>query len=109
MPVYEYRCLTHGAFEALRPMADFADPCPCPDCSAPAARVLLTAPRLAAWDRGRMKAHGVNERSSNEPKRSTGHGSGCACCGPALKQKKAAGKQEAAKDFPSRRPWMISH
>jgi putative FmdB family regulatory protein len=27
MPVYEFHCKSHGTFDALRPMAAFADPC----------------------------------------------------------------------------------
>lgn len=109
MPVYEYVCKKHGTFEALRPMESYADPCACPACGAQSARIMLTAPRLTARDRGQMRAHAVNERSASDPKRSSSHGAGCACCSPARKGGKASAGPEAAKGFPSRRPWMISH
>jgi putative FmdB family regulatory protein len=108
MPVYEFYCISHGTFDALRPMAAFADPCPCPDCGTLAPRVLLTPPGLGARDRGRIKAHAVNERSADSPRRSS-HGPGCACCSPGGRKASAARTADGAKGFPGRRPWMISH
>jgi putative FmdB family regulatory protein len=108
MPVYEYLCEDHGPFEALRPMTQHAAPCACPDCGADSRRVLLTPPALGARDRGRMKAHAVNERSADSPKRSSGHGPGCGCCGG----KTSSGtlrRPDGSKSFPAKRPWMISH
>lgn len=110
MPVYEYLCESHGPFEALRPMAAFSEPCDCPDCGSPSPRVLLTAPRLAAADRGRIQAHAVNERSADSPKKLSSHGPGCSCCSGG--GKKASGtltRPDGSKSFPKKRPWMISH
>ncbi len=110
MPVYEYFCQKHGYFEALRPMAEFENPCDCPDCNEPAERVMLTPPMLANGDRSRMKAHEVNERSSDSPKRTSTHGPGCACCsGGTKKNSKTLKRPDGSKSFPSKRPWMISH
>jgi putative FmdB family regulatory protein len=108
MAVYEYHCDTHGTFDALRPMAAYAEPCPCPDCGTPAPRVMLTPPRLGARDRGRIRAHAINERSADSPRRSS-HGPGCACCSPGGGKARAARAADGAKGFPGRRPWMISH
>jgi putative FmdB family regulatory protein len=110
MPVYEFACAAHGAFEASRPMAAFADPCPCPECGAQAPRVLLTAPTLSNADRGRIRAHAVNERAADTPRRASSHGAGCACCSGGGKQGgKTLRRPDGAKSFPSSRPWMISH
>jgi putative FmdB family regulatory protein len=110
MPVYEFECEAHGFFEALRPMAAFADPCDCPTCGKEARRVVLTAPRLARGDSPRMKAHAVNERAADSPKKLSSHGPGCACCsGGAIKGGRTVQRPDGSKSFPSARPWMISH
>ncbi|MBX3539492.1 MAG: zinc ribbon domain-containing protein [Chelatococcus sp.] len=120
MPVYDYECHACGPFTALRPMADFAAPCDCPDCGEEAPRVLLTAPAIGMANRSSHLAHAANERSAHEPRRSSGHGAGCGCCsGKSLALKGRGGKGsgageggsagQAAKSFPSARPWMISH
>ncbi len=110
MPVYEYLCAEHGAFEAIRPMADYKSPCPCPDCGAQAPRVMLTVPRLAALDTATRRAHETNERSAHEPKSTRSHGPGCGCCSGAKTAKsKTLHRPDGSKSFPSKRPWMISH
>jgi putative FmdB family regulatory protein len=110
MPVYEYLCDTHGLFSAMRPMDRFADPCDCPDCGGAAVRVVVTPPRLATPDRGRMKAHAVNERAADSPRRLSDHGPGCACCSGGSKPGRATlVRPDGAKSFPGARPWMISH
>jgi putative FmdB family regulatory protein len=105
MPVYEYSCDACGVFNAQRPMAEYLEPHACPGCGTPSARVLLTAPGLAAMDGGRRAAFGVNERSAHAPQQAAGHTHGphCGCGGS---KGRAAG---AAKSFPATRPWMISH
>lgn len=70
MPTYEYECPDCGPFSEVRPMAEYDRPQPCPDCSAPAPR-LLTVPALggaAAEDTGA----GLQRA----------HAGGCACCAP---------------------------
>ena len=105
MPVYDYSCEDCGTFTALRPMSAFDAPCGCPGCGAEAPRVFLTAPAIAGMDPARRIAAATNERSSNAPRSSKGHGPGCGCCsGRGLKA-----PSSAAKSFPSARPWMISH
>ena len=109
MPNYDYVCPACGPFTAMRPMAVFLAPYECPDCGAEARRVILTAPGIANMDAGRRSAHATNERSSNAPKlASKGHGAGCGCCGPKPKGLIPAAAN-AAKGFPGKRPWMISH
>ncbi|PKQ08476.1 MAG: FmdB family transcriptional regulator [Alphaproteobacteria bacterium HGW-Alphaproteobacteria-10] len=110
MPVYEYWCESHGLFTSLRSMASFAEPCDCPDCGALAPRVMFTPPHVAGGDRGRMKAHAINERAADSPKRLSGHGPGCSCCGGTSKKGRATlHRPDGTKSFPSARPWMISH
>lgn len=109
MPVYEYFCDTCGPFEALAPMARYSEPCDCPDCAAPAPRVMMTAPNLAVMSSSIRKAHETNERSADSPKRS-GHGPGCSCCSSGKKLgSKTLHRPDGSKSFPTKRPWMISH
>ena len=39
MPTYEYECPDCGPFSDVRPMAEFDQPQPCPDCGAPIQRI----------------------------------------------------------------------
>ena len=67
MPNYEYECETCGPFTENRPMAEFDQPQPCPDCGDMAPR-LLTCPALAG---GAVESVGMAAPS---------HPGGCACC-----------------------------
>ena len=108
MPTYEYDCPRCGPFEAVRPMAEFQAPHPCAGCGDPAARVLLSAPRLSGMDAGRRDAFATNERSANAPKRSGGaHPSSCGCCKP--RSRTLSAEAVPAKSSPAARPWMIGH
>lgn len=71
MPTYEYECTDCGPFSAVRPMAEFDRPQPCPDCAQLAPR-LLTAPALGG---GTQEAD-----AGGAPARA--HGGSCACCMP---------------------------
>ena len=110
MPLYEYECVAHGSFEAMRPMAECQSAQTCPHCSRASARVILTAAALATMPSSARKAHATNERSAHTPKssREMKHGKGCGCCGGKAKRGVAMGAN-GAKAFPSKRPWMISH
>jgi putative FmdB family regulatory protein len=110
MPVYDYECATHGAFEALRPMSESAAPQPCPQCAQSSARVILSFAQLAVLSAAARHAHGLNETSAQQPKTSAQlrHGAACGCCGGA-KRRNAAAEGPAMRSFDGRRPWMISH
>jgi putative FmdB family regulatory protein len=108
MPMYDYDCDRCGPFTALRPMAEFEAPCACPHCEAMAPRVMLTAPAIATMPGARRHAAATNERSADTPGRSHAHGAGCGC-GAGSRRGRGVGEPQAAKGFPSRRPWMISH
>jgi putative FmdB family regulatory protein len=69
MPTYDYECPDCGPFTEVRPMAEFDQPQPCPDCGQKAPR-LLTAPALG----------GGAQEVSAAPVRA--HAGGCACCVP---------------------------
>ncbi len=116
MPVYEYDCPDCGDFTALRTLAEFREPEPCPICGTPAPRVLLSAPGLPVLSSAVRRKHAINERSAHEPRHSSaaeraagGHGSGCACCRPGAKSARVRQTADGAKSFPGQRPWMISH
>jgi putative FmdB family regulatory protein len=67
MPVYEYECTDHGVFEALTPLARYAEPAPCPECDLASVRVIST-PHLASMARASYVAAERNERSRHEPR-----------------------------------------
>jgi putative FmdB family regulatory protein len=109
MPNYEYGCPDCGLFSMSRPMADYDRPQDCPHCGAVSHRVLVTMPAIAGMDAGTRLAMSTNERSSNAPRRSSAfgvHPSGCGCCRTASGTTTAP---DGMKNFPSQRPWMISH
>ncbi len=81
MPNYDYRCPACGPFTAMRPMAEFRDPCACPACGAVATRTLLGAPAIAGTNltrRSGLASSGHGE-SSQSVKKAT-HPAGCGCC-----------------------------
>lgn len=70
MPTYDYNCQTCGTFSEVRPMAEFAQPQPCPACGDPAPRAFLSAPALGGGAR--------METAAAAPMRA--HPGGCSCC-----------------------------
>jgi putative FmdB family regulatory protein len=76
MPRYEYQCNQCGGFAETRPIAEYADPQPCPNCGAMAARA-LTVPHLGAGT-----GIPVSLTDSWSPGGGGGrHFGGCSCCG----------------------------
>jgi putative FmdB family regulatory protein len=74
MPFYDYTCPDCGGFTEFRPIAEFANPFPCPNCGKSAPRE-LTAPALGA---GTAKAADAGPA----PNAFRRHAGGCACCAP---------------------------
>jgi putative FmdB family regulatory protein len=112
MPLYEYECATHGAFDAVVPMGERRQSQPCPRCRGASPRVILTAAALAAMSAPLRTAHAVNEKSQNQPKSSAQlkHGASCSCCsGRRLNRRNTDTSVEGVRGFPGKRPWMISH
>lgn len=116
MPVYDYKCPSHGVFHELATMADHAKPCSCPQCGVPAPRVIMVAPEFLNMDGDRRKAHQTNEKAQNEPIFSTDKSrllkkeeGGCGCGDHKKRSSKLMYTAQGDKFFPSMRPWMISH
>ncbi len=72
MPFYDYACPDCGGFTEARPIAAFAEPCPCPGCGQSAPRT-LTAPALGAGT-----SAPAEPRAAASPFRR--HPGGCGCC-----------------------------
>ena len=68
MPTYEYECADCGPFTDVRPMAEYDQPQPCPDCGS-------MAPRLLACT---AISGGAADPGAAAPARA--HAGGCACC-----------------------------
>lgn len=100
MPVYEYVCDECGEFTELRPLAEYDRAQPCPDCTAPAPRAILTPPRISGCSSALRNAHRRSERSAESPRRvrSDGRSTTKPHAHPARSGRVAAG-----------RPWMLSH
>lgn len=99
MPVYEYECNEHGAFEHVRSMAESSRPAPCPECAALGKRI-ISAPHLSCMPRSQVKARDHNERSRHEPR--VVHANDAPRQGPPAPRKLHS---HAA----SGRPWMLGH
>lgn len=103
MPIYEYDCQQHGTFEVVTSLAQRmpAEPCPYPQCSQPARRVLSSpsTPQLCASD---VIAHDRNERSRHEPRMVT-RGE------PPHAARNAEPPRPALQRAPGSRPWVVEH
>ena len=109
MPIYEFDCASCGGFSVLKTLAKRNDAQACPACGGPAQRNLVSAPTLACMSSTARHAAEINERSRHEPLHShDAHHHGAHCSG-ASKPADASSGVGAAKTFPGRRPWMISH
>ena len=67
MAVYEYRCESHGIFDATFPIGAALDTVPCPECAVPSARI-ISAPMVR--NSGRREVFSAIERadrSRHEP------------------------------------------
>jgi len=116
MPLYDYKCTTHGVFQDLVPISDFDKPCECPQCGALSPRVILLSPEFLSMAAERRKAFETNEKARHEPVFSNKeireevhkHGKGCGCHQQQRKSNLFY-TADGNKMFPSMRPWMISH
>ena len=80
MPVYHYDCEACGPFTAMRPMAEFGDPCACPACGFGAPRA-LSAPAIAGLAPMRRNALASNKNdASRQGPAPALHPAGCGCC-----------------------------
>jgi len=75
MPLYEYACPRCGRFSALRPMAQHAQPQPCPQCGAVAPRALTGVGRIGSSSGGSSAAPFAGGSAGRYR-----HMGGCSCC-----------------------------
>lgn len=116
MPVYDYKCQTHGVFHELATMEDRQKPCACPQCGAPSARIIMIPPQFLDMDKDKRQAYAANEKAQHEPIVSTDSSrkirkedGGCGCSNHRKKSSNLMYTATGEKFFPSMRPWMISH
>ena len=60
MAVYEYRCESHGVFDASFPIGAALDAAPCPECAGPSTRI-ISAPMVRST--GRREVFSAIERA----------------------------------------------
>jgi len=116
MPVYDYKCQTHGVFYELATFEDSDKPGVCPHCTELSARIIRIAPEIFKMSSDKKKAHQVNEKNQHEPTFSTKdrrahdyqNSKGCGCS-KNWGNSKLMYTHRGEKMFPSMRPWMISH
>lgn len=116
MPVYDYKCQTHGVFFELATLENYDQPCACPQCGSASARVILLAPEFLDMAQEKRQAFATNEKAQNEPIFSTDlsrqikkEDGGCGCSNHKKKGSRLMYTAQGDKFFPSARPWMISH
>ena len=116
MPVYDYKCRSHGIFNELATLMESQQPQPCPQCQSLSPRVICLPPEILNMPAPLKKAHATNEKARHEPEFSSAerrqsdhaHRAGCGCSDrkTGLKLMYTA---QGEKMFPTMRPWMISH
>jgi len=122
MPLYDYKCVTHGVFHELATIADSGNPGVCPQCGKLSGRVIMVAPELLAMKQQNREAHVRNEKATHEPILSTAEyraeqqvrrehkqGRNCGCGHKPIRKSNLLFTADGKKMFPSMRPWMISH
>jgi putative FmdB family regulatory protein len=109
MPLYAYACQQHGEFESFRPIADRAQPAPCPTCSRAAARV-ISAPQVMTMTPARRVAAARNEKSRHEPAVAK---AGCSHAHHAAPSRRAKpvdrNGKPALQTYRGPRPWVVEH
>ena len=85
MPTYSYRCSTCGPFAAVRRMAEFDLPAPCPVCATVSARTLTVPAQLGARNRSTQRPYRFeDDKDDKDDARATygrlSHAGGCDCC-----------------------------
>ena len=116
MPLYDYKCRSHGIFVELATFEESQQPKPCPVCRASAPRVICLPPEVFKMPAELKKAHMINEKARHEPEFSNverrnsdhTHQQGCGCADKKVGLKLMYTAQ-GEKMFPAMRPWMISH
>ena len=89
MPIYDFHCQVCGPIRAMRPMAQSAQPCICPQCGALAPRSISSPAILRGYP-----ARAAYADAGTGPQPAAAHPAGCGCCmrrSPALDSFAAAG------------------
>ena len=68
MPLYDYKCASHGLFHELVPLRESGDSHACPTCGTLSPRVLMVAPQLLMMDASKRNALARNEKAAHEPR-----------------------------------------
>lgn len=71
MPIYEFKCASCRAFEAVFQMGSAPDVLGCPECGRPAKR-RITAPKLSRTGTSAFRLIDQSKRSAHEPEVVTG-------------------------------------
>ena len=79
MPTYSYRCPQCGPFAAIRRMAEFNLPAPCPTCASESPRTLTVPAVLGARRSSTIGADQGHEGAASGYDRLK-HPAGCKCC-----------------------------
>ncbi|MGN5239039.1 MULTISPECIES: FmdB family zinc ribbon protein [unclassified Rhodococcus (in: high G+C Gram-positive bacteria)] len=66
MPLYDFRCVECGLFDASIPMGDVGPSTACPSCGKQASRA-ITAPRLGRGASAAMRLHDATARTASDP------------------------------------------
>jgi len=88
MPIYEYQCGGCGRFSALRRLADYAEPAPCPACGRPSPRTVSCPAWLGPSERqrrydGTLASSPASTAEHADVEAVREHAFGCSCCGTA--------------------------
>ena len=117
MPNYEFDCKDCGTFTLHRAVEERNESAQCPDCEAPAQRI-ISMPGLSLMAAPQRKAHARNEKSRHAPDVMQRHScnSRCGCgksnAGPGSKPKRTVEVPKLGKLLTGRksqRPWMLGH
>lgn len=119
MPVYDYKCKTHGLFHELSTFDESAQPKACPTCGELSGRIIMINPNaLINSEQSQMIER--NQKAQHEPvfsnkeiraenEEKAKYGCGCHQHQKDNRKSKVFYTAEGNKMFPSMRPWMISH
>ena len=102
MPLYEYKCTTHGVFERLRSMSECRLPADCPTCQMSAVRI-LSRPHLTSVSPAERIARDRNERSRHEPQVAR------TPCGHTHHAPVAKPPARTPQVYKGPRPWVMEH
>ena len=85
MPTYEYACPDCGGFTAVKRMAQYQDPQPCPRCGTESPRVTLTMPAFKGMSASNSSSTATANAAKGMLSGAGGgggyrHMGGCSCC-----------------------------